>query len=157
MIRFQGEYSKDSARALARRNIIVMSCIAWGLTLLVALFFFFAPGATQSVLMKIVFTNVTILAVFVTAGQLIYYKTNKKWKSVCIEIEDGVLFLDNNVARITRSVDDVKRVKDYGSYYVIDFMFPSKSIDFICEKALLVEGSIEEFEKIFVDYIEVKY
>ena len=156
MICFQGEYSKDSARFLAKRNIIVMTCIFWGLAFLSALVFFFVPGARQAFITGVAFSCCILIATLITVALPIYYKVSKKWKWAHIEIEDNVLFLDNKVVRLTRSMEDVKRVRDYGSFYVIDFYFPRRSIDFICQKDLLQEGSIMEFEELFKEYIVIK-
>ena len=56
-----------------------------------------------------------------------------------------------------RDFSDVKIVKDWGLWYEIIFYFPYRSIDFICQKDLLVEGSIEEFEKLFEGLIVRNY
>ena len=52
-----------------------------------------------------------------------------------------------------RTLDDVKKVLDYGDYYRIDFYVLSKKVLCICEKANIKQGSIEEFEELFKDYI----
>ena len=54
----------------------------------------------------------------------------------------------------SRSLYQVKKVIDFGDWYQIIFFFPHKSQVFICQKDLLVQGSIEEFEKIFDGLIE---
>ena len=53
----------------------------------------------------------------------------------------------------TRDMVDVKKVYDYGEYYFITFYFPAKSQQFICQKDLLVSGTIEEFEDLFAGKI----
>lgn len=40
-----------------------------------------------------------------------------------------------------------------GDWYVIDFYFPYKNLFFICQKNLLIQGSIDEFERLFEDNI----
>ncbi|MBR2340895.1 MAG: hypothetical protein IKA72_00605 [Clostridia bacterium] len=52
-----------------------------------------------------------------------------------------------------RELSKVKIVKDWGEWYEIIFFFPHKSIGYICQKDLIVEGTIEEFEKLFEDKI----
>lgn len=55
--------------------------------------------------------------------------------------------------------EDIKnavRVVDYGEWYQIFFSFSLGNGRFICKKDLIVEGTIEEFEKIFEDKIERK-
>lgn len=53
-----------------------------------------------------------------------------------------------------RGLDQVKKVIDFGDWYQIIFFFPHKNLYFICQKDLLAQGSIEEFEKIFDGLIE---
>ncbi len=50
-----------------------------------------------------------------------------------------------------REVIDVKKVIDRGNFYEIIFYFPHKDCFFICQKNLIVEGTIEEFEELFAD------
>lgn len=48
-----------------------------------------------------------------------------------------------------RSIKDVKKVIDMGEWYQICFYFPHKTSRFICEKNLIIEGSLVEFENLF--------
>ena len=52
-----------------------------------------------------------------------------------------------------KSIDRVKSVIDYGEWYQIEFSFPGKSQRFICQKDLITQGTIEDFEKLFADKI----
>ena len=47
-----------------------------------------------------------------------------------------------------RKPEDVKKVLDYGEFYEFRFYFPW-CFGVICQKDLLVEGTIEEFEQFF--------
>ena len=47
-----------------------------------------------------------------------------------------------------RKIEDVDKVWDYGDWYYITFTFP-KNRSFICQKDLLKEGTLDEFERIF--------
>ncbi len=53
----------------------------------------------------------------------------------------------------TKNLSNVKKVVDMGEWYKIYFYFPYKSNLFICQKDLLVKGTIEEFEELFSDKI----
>ena len=48
-----------------------------------------------------------------------------------------------------RNMENVKCVLDYGNWYFITFNYPHKSRTFICQKDLIKEGTIEEFESLF--------
>jgi len=51
----------------------------------------------------------------------------------------------------------VKKVYDYGEFYFISFYFGKISCYFICQKSLLTQGTIEDFEKLFDGKIVKKY
>ena len=48
-----------------------------------------------------------------------------------------------------RLISDVKQVIDEKEWYRLVFYYSSRNQYFICEKKLLVEGTIEEFEALF--------
>ena len=56
-----------------------------------------------------------------------------------------------------KSIQDIKEIRDMGNFYAIIFYFPNMDRRFICQKDLLVEGTIEEFEELFKDKIVRKY
>jgi hypothetical protein len=66
-----------------------------------------------------------------------------------ITIEDHILSAQGEKFTHLRELEHVKKVVDYGDWYHIFFCFPHKSLAFLCQKDLLVEGTIEEFEEIF--------
>ena len=49
----------------------------------------------------------------------------------------------------TKNLDDIKKVVDMGDFYKIYFYFPHKSNLFVCQKDLIIKGTIEEFEELF--------
>lgn len=54
----------------------------------------------------------------------------------------------------SRDVADVSCVVDYGDFYHIEIS--GKVSSYVCQKDLLVEGSIEEFEEMFADRLVQK-
>ena len=78
---------------------------------------------------------------------------------ICNKIEISKDYLSSNIGGKAqlRDISDVKVVVDWGEWYDIIFYFPYKSVGFICQKDLIVEGTIEEFEKLFEDKIVRKY
>lgn len=81
---------------------------------------------------------------------------SKKWDTVCpllIAIDGDDIVCEGKDFRHVRSTEDIKSIKDYGDFYQILFYFPHKSLVFVCQKDLIVEGTIEEFEERFADYI----
>ena len=52
-----------------------------------------------------------------------------------------------------KELDEIKEIIDWGSWYEFKFYGLYGSMFFICQKDLIVEGSIEKFEKLFEDKI----
>lgn len=73
-----------------------------------------------------------------------------------ITIEENSIWIVGESFTQQRDVEAIKRIVDYGNFYQIEFYFPNRSIHCVCQKDLIVEGSIEEFEERFADYIERK-
>ena len=50
-------------------------------------------------------------------------------------------------------IEQIKKINDYGDWYQLYFFYPYKNQTYICQKDLIVDGSIEEFEERFKDKI----
>jgi hypothetical protein len=50
------------------------------------------------------------------------------------------------------SLDSVSQVIDYGNWYQIYFVLSRPLPPFVCQKSLITQGSIEEFETLFAEY-----
>lgn len=50
----------------------------------------------------------------------------------------------------------IKKVVAYGDSYYLTFRFPYRQVGLFCQKDLLTDGTIEEFESLFAGKI-VKY
>lgn len=57
----------------------------------------------------------------------------------------------------TKFIEDAKIVYDKGEFYDIIFPIGNYSEKFVCQKNLLVKGTIEEFEALFEGKIERRY
>lgn len=68
-------------------------------------------------------------------------------------IDDDGIEAKSEVSDYYRYIKDIKNIIDYGEYYLFNFYFPNKCRFFICQKDLIIQGTIEEFEKIFADKI----
>ena len=68
-----------------------------------------------------------------------------------IEIGSTGLAMETRTVFVRRNMDDVKKVWDFGEWYQITFYFGYKNAFFICQKDLIKEGTIEEFEEMFAD------
>ena len=75
----------------------------------------------------------------------------KKGLNIKIEIENDLIITYLQGHSSIQEVADIKRILDKGEWYVIDFYIPHA--DIVCQKDLIVKGTIEEFEQLFADYI----
>ena len=57
------------------------------------------------------------------------------------------------IMKYGNSIDYINKVVDYGEWYHIIFYFPHNNPFFLCQKDLISEGTIEEFEELFKDKI----
>ena len=70
-----------------------------------------------------------------------------------VTIDGNCLESEGDQLTEARSIDQIKCVIDYGEWYKIIFRFPNKSQRFICQKDLITQGTIEDFETLFADKI----
>lgn len=64
---------------------------------------------------------------------------------------------ENKVCKsLVKKVNNIKVIVDYGDWYYIRFKFDITA-SVVCQKSLIVEGTIEDFEKLFADKIIRKY
>lgn len=77
----------------------------------------------------------------------------KHWNRITIDTDEGTLYL-NEGKREEEFImlDDITKIYDFGEFYHIWDLGP-----IYCQKSLLLEGTIEEFEKIFEGKIIRKY
>lgn len=70
-------------------------------------------------------------------------------KSIYTE-DEYIIALGDDFQQI-KSISDVKYVIDHGDFYELVFPLGNVTDKFICQKDLLVEGTLEEFEALFKD------
>lgn len=80
-------------------------------------------------------------------------------ESILIDIKEGVIESngDNQYSYKRVKLSEIKEIVDYENWYKINFYFPNKSMFFICQKDLIVQGTIEQFEAIFKNKIVQQY
>ena len=66
-----------------------------------------------------------------------------------ITIEEGKICFHNLICDRIKPISKVKKVLDMGEWYYVIFKFGDISNSWICQKNLLIKGSLEEFEKLF--------
>ena len=74
-----------------------------------------------------------------------------------ISIDDeGEMTCENEEFHEYRHISQVKKVFDMGEWYAIYFYWPHRTIRYVCQKDLLCQGTLEEFEKLFQEKLVVK-
>lgn len=63
--------------------------------------------------------------------------------------DNGIIISESSMFWCEKTVEVVKAVIDCGDWYFLEFYMFNKSPHFVCQKDLISEGTIEEFEKIF--------
>ncbi len=144
MIKFQGELSQKCRKHLSNWETLggKISGISVGLL-----------GCIGAILLAIYWNIYAIMFLFPMFLVMIFSgwsdKRTKEREPKSITIENDTIKMKSNTQEDVRDLDMVKSVKDYGEWYVFKFFLSYKSGYFICQKDLLVEGTIEEFEKLF--------
>ena len=66
-----------------------------------------------------------------------------------ITIENGKLISKSDKFEVSSTMSRVKKVIDFGEYYHIQLTYPLWNSKFVCEKRLLTDGTLKEFEEVF--------
>ena len=74
---------------------------------------------------------------------------------IVIDTQDDVPYITATGERfeVSREISQIKSIVDMGDWYVFIFFFPHRCEHFVCEKTLIRQGTIEEFEDYFAEEI----
>ena len=76
---------------------------------------------------------------------VILYVRSKPWNKICIDSTNNTISFSRSKKVTCIKLDKISTVDDRGEFYSI----PEIDTAVLCQKSLLVEGTIEEFEKLF--------
>ena len=102
-------------------------------------------------------TALVILILFVILFMLPKIQTKKEKKKNTpqrVFIENDIIISQSNALVEGRTLMDVKEVRDYGDFYYLVFPFGKYSYRFVCQKNLLTQGTLSDFETLFADRIK---
>ena len=68
--------------------------------------------------------------------------------------EDEYIVNIGNCVEEQRLIEEASKLIDYGDFYFVLFQFGNYSERFVCQKDLLAQGTLEEFEALFEGKIE---
>ena len=72
-------------------------------------------------------------------------------KRVFIDLEEGTIVHECEKTERFHMLTSVKQVIDYGEWYYFKFNYEDRDPYFVCQKSLLTQGTLEEFESLFAD------
>ena len=75
-------------------------------------------------------------------------------KRIYIDTEEKTIVLECNAQERFHMINSVEKVLDYGDWYHFVFRFEDRDPYFICQKNLLAQGSLAEFEALFAGKLE---
>lgn len=144
MITFKGDIS-ESCKEFLKRQDLRGRWIIWSIIILIlSAGIVFLAAIYDWIVLSFLF-----LPFLIVAGDYFSMPQNAKLSyPKSITITNDEVWLECQSGTITRSLLDVKCVFDCGDWYYIQFYFPHHKY-FACQKNLLTEGTIEQFEELF--------
>ena len=154
MIQFSGHLSGEAKAFLWKRHKKMdFASFFIGMLMLMPLVLFFSIKYAfwEGVIFYLVMILAITLLLFIPPSKSIV----KKIEPIKIYTEDEYIICVTEVGTETaRNMNEATKLIDAGSYYYLVFSYGQVSMDFVLQKDLLVEGSLEEFEKIFEGRLE---
>lgn len=153
MIEFKGELSEQSKRHfikdLRKKFCIVMTIYSNIMCLPIVVLLSIYLHFTCAFLIVIP----TIMCTVVFLYEMKDAEYIKNFAPESVTIDDNTLIGTTSNHKEVRMLTDVKRVLDYGIYYWIKVRFRllHRGDVFACQKDLMTQGTIEEFEELFKD------
>lgn len=159
MIRFEGQLFRECQKYIRRKEGIAQSIIFTIVFMVSAfpLYLMITPVITPEVFwtMYLIIYLCFILSSFLLPLKKDFLKSIPHEIIISTEDDTIVSVSANNTLEMT--VSNVETIFDMGLWYVIKFSpGPNYPPRFICQKDLIVEGTIEDFEKIFEGKIIIK-
>lgn len=150
MIVFNGELSENNKKFLNRKmkNVSIISTCILSIILVIP------------ITLAVVFDDTIWAIAYIIIPALILFSVvpipKKKWDTICpteISINDETVIIHGETFHQEREISQLKRIIDFGDCYKMEFVFPHKSFSCLCQKNLIVKGTLEEFEERFADII----
>ena len=146
-MKFNGTISLKCQQWLIKKLIISHVIASLCLTVLCAIVF--GTVAALYDVLYLLFLLIPLLLLVASCLPFVHKEQCSELVPTDITFINGDIYGEGCSRSIWRSNDQVNAVYDWGEWYSFDFYFPNKNIYLICQKDLLVEGTIEEFEKMF--------
>lgn len=160
MIEFKGEQTGKCREFLFKkygkiyRTIFLVTAV---LFVIVGLWLSTLEGGFFDTLSKVAFIGVVLMVViaFLPFGKMEPKKVLAQ--RIYIDTEEETIIREHDssdVKEVFHMLNTVEKVLDYGEWYYFDFAYGDKDNCFACQKDLLTQGTLEEFEALFQGKIE---
>ena len=148
MVRFEGQLNEECKKFLKRQKFFAaVVSIAFSFTVTAPIIIVFALAVTKWIFLCLIL----LLAFFIYQ----YYYDRMGYPISIIVDQDYVKGIgEKQYQEYSTSIEKVVEVIDMGSWFRIKLDFKINMF-LICQKDLLVEGTLEEFEEIFKDKLVV--
>ena len=153
MIKFSGTISNENRVKVMKRNgeilgLIFMAISLLGFGFVATIYFLRNLLVIEIFLCSILLMIVSIVLFFMRERTDSRRFVLTSWDFEIVLDNEIVTFINRTFQKVkTIPFSQIKKVKDEGNFYVIIFGGYSNGI--VCQKDLIVEGSIQEFEKLF--------
>lgn len=155
MIEFKGPLTGEAEKFLLKKQVQILST-----TMMIVTILFGIPIVLCSIyirpLILLFLAPIIMLLVysFITPSK----KDQKMFmpQRVFIDLEENMIVHQCEKMERFHNLDSVNRVFDYGDWYYFKFDYANRDMYFVCQKNLISQGTIEEFEELFKDKIERK-
>ena len=155
MIEFNGYLTGTSQKFFCKQivklqqKIILFTLIPVFIILMIVFYLVFDVIALYP---EVIISEIILSALALLLPNIQTKKEKEKITPQKVYIENDMIVSKSNAAVDTRFMKDVKEVRDYGEFYY--FVFKAYSYRFVCQKDLLTQGTIEEFENLFAGKIK---
>lgn len=129
------------------QKLILFSLIPALVLLMVAFYLIFKVNVLYP---EIIISEIILVIIAIMIPKLLM--KIKKNTFIRIYIEYDAIVCESGSSTESRFIENIKEVIDYSEYYVL--IFSNYRIPFICQKDLLTQGSLEEFENLFAGKIK---
>ena len=148
MIKFQGELSQSCKKFLLKKQVnaqfkaSLITAIIFGIIILLI--------AIPNRLKVLIFLIPLVIFVFLSLIPP-SKKNQKSFVPICIyvDLEEEAIVHECEKMQRSHPIESVKSIIDYGEWYYFEFEFGNRDLYYVCQKNLITNGSLEEFEKMF--------
>ena len=152
-IDFLGEISGNAKKTFLKESARIAIYPTIGVVIFIAIVLLFLYSQTQKTLF--LWLMAIDLPALLVAGQIPPPKAQiKKTITQRVIVDGDMIVAINRTGEVCKYIEDASALIDYGDHYFVKFPFGNLSEYFVCQKDLLKNGTLEEFEALFEGKIE---